>query len=182
METTSPWPTALRYGLILSFTHIIINLVFFIIDPDTMGGSKMSVLGIVQLLLVAVISIYVLYHATVKRRDDELGGHITYGKSLSFMMTTALPAAFVISVYTFIFFKYLNPGFMDKIMDLEAQKMYDKGMSEEQIDQAMGMAKKMSSPAMITVFGMLGSLFWFFVYALIAAIFTKKVSVSSDNN
>ncbi len=181
METHSPWPTAMRYGLILSFSHIIINLVFFMINPDTMGGDKMSLLGIVQLLLVAVVSIYILFHGTIKRRDEELGGSITYNKSLGFMMTIALPAAFVVSVYTFIFFKYINPDFMDKVMEMQAQEMYNKGMSEEKIDEAMGMAKKMSTPAMITIFGMLGSLFWFFIYALIASVFTKKVP-DFDNN
>jgi hypothetical protein len=180
METTSPWPSALRYGLILAFVQIIINLVFYIINPETAQNS-MSVLGVTQMLLVAVLSIYLLYHGTIKRRDEDLGGTITYNKSLGFMLRMALPAAFVVSVYTFIFLKYINSDMMEKAMEIQAQEMYNKGMSEEQIDQAMGMAKKMTSPAAVTVMSMFGSMIIFFIYALIASIFTKKVPVTDNN-
>ena len=97
------------------------------------------------------------------------------------MLRMALPAAFVVSVYTFIFLKYINSDMMEKAMEIQAQEMYNKGMSEEQIDQAMGMAKKMTSPAAVTVMSMFGSMIIFFIYALIASIFTKKVPVTDNN-
>jgi hypothetical protein len=179
METKSPWNLALKYGLVLAFSNIIINLAFFFISPDAMT-QKYSASGLIQLLLVAVSAIFIFYKAAIERRDSELGGHMTFGNSFGFMMTTALPAAFIISIYTFVFVKFINPGFMDKVMEQQAQQMYEQGQSEETIQRAMEMTKMMSSPTVLTIFGIVGSLFQSLIFALIASIFTRKTQPTDD--
>lgn len=173
METKSPWPLAMKFGLIIAFVHIIINLVFYFIDPEA-AQKGTSTLGIIQLILVFVLTAWVFIYATKLRRDSELDGYITYNKSLGFMMNISLPAAFIISVYTYIFFAYINPGMMEKIMETQVEQMQAQGRSEEEIDMALSMAQKMSSPMLLTFFGVLGSLFQLFLVSLIAAIFTRK--------
>lgn len=173
METNSPWPSAMRTGLILAFVQIIINLVFYMINPDAVE-TKFTAIGLIQLVITLVASVYVLYSGTIQWRTSGLGGTITYNQSLGYMIKIALPAAFIVGVYTLLFIKFINTGAMEKAMEIQAQQMYDKGMSEEQIDQAMSMAKKMSSPAVVTIMGMFVSMIMFFIYALIASIFTKK--------
>ncbi|MFN3444900.1 MAG: DUF4199 domain-containing protein [Bacteroidia bacterium] len=179
METKSGWPLALKYALILAFATIAINLAFYLINPKSVEGTW-TVMGIVQLLISIVTSIYILFAAAKVRRDQDLEGVMSYGKSLGFMMQTALPAALIISFYTFIFFAYINPELLVKIWENQAEQMANSGKSDEEIEQAMKMAQIFNSPAAMTFFGAIGTMFQLFIYALIASIFTKKEPVTFE--
>ncbi len=179
METKSGWPLALKYALILAFATIAINLIFYLINPKSAGGTW-SFIGIIQLLISFVASIYILYAATKVRRDQDLDGVISYGKSLGFMMQMALPAALIISFYTFIFFAYINPELLVKIWETQAEQMANSGKSDEEIEHTMKMAQLFNSPAAMTFFGAIGSMFQLFIFALIASIFTKKEPVTFE--
>jgi uncharacterized membrane protein len=116
MEQKSGWPIALKYALILAFATIALNLFFYIINPKSVEGTW-SFIGLVQLLLAVAVSIYIFIAAAKVRRDQDLDGVMSYGKSLGFMMRMAMPAALIISFYTFIFFAYINPELLQKIME-----------------------------------------------------------------
>ncbi|MES2779258.1 MAG: DUF4199 domain-containing protein [Bacteroidota bacterium] len=175
METKSPWPMAMKYGLIVAFAHIIVNIVFYMINPE-LSQKGTSALGITQLLILLAATIYILYSVTVKRRDEDLDGYISYSQSLGFMIKIALPASFVIAIYTYIFLAYINVDFMQKMWETQAQEMYNQGKSEEEVEQVMKVGKMMSSPLILTFFGFMGSLFQLFIFSLIASIFARKQS------
>lgn len=179
METKSGWPLALKYALILAFATIAINLVFYLINPKSTGDTW-SLIGIIQLLISFVTSIYILYAAAKVRRDQDLEGVMSYGKSLGFMMQMALPAALIISFYTFIFFAYINPELLVKIWETQAEQMANSGKSDEEIERTMKMAQLFNSPIAMTFFGAIGSMFQLFIFALIASIFTKKEPVTFE--
>lgn len=179
MEQKSPWPLALKYGLILAFTQIIVNIVFYLISPDS-ATKGFSGLGGVQFLLVALASISLLVVAGNARKNEDLGGYMTYNKSLGFMLLTALPVAVLIGLFTFIFAKYMAPEVFAKVMDQQIEEMYNRGMSEEQVEQSMKFMKIFMSPGSMMVIGAIGTYFWLFIYSLIASIFTKKTPPVED--
>lgn len=179
MEQKSGWPIALKYALMLAFATIAINLIFYIINPKSVEGTW-SFIGIVQLLLAIVVSVYIFVVAAKVRRDQDLEGVMSYGRSLGFMMQMAMPAALIISFYTFIFFAYINPELLQKIMETQAEQMANSGKSDEEIEQALQFAKMFNSPAAVTIFGAIGTMFQLFIYALIASIFTKKEPVTFE--
>lgn len=173
METKSAWPIAMKYGLMLAFANIAINLVFYLLNPESMDGNW-SAMGIIQLGLTAATGIGILIMAANIRRDQDLGGVMSYGKSLGFMMQTAIPAALIISFYTFIFFTYIAPEFFAKMLETQANQMAEKGMSDEQIEQTIAMTKKFSNPLMMTIFGAFGVMLQMLIFSLIGSIFTRK--------
>jgi hypothetical protein len=179
METKSGWPIALKYGLMLAFSNIAFNLIFYIINPNSMDG-KFTAMGVIQLLLTSVVGIWILIMGTKVRRDQDLEGNITYGKSLGFMMQTSIPAALIISFYTYIFFAFIAPEFFEKMLEMQANQMAEKGMSDEQIEQTMSMTKKFSNPLMMTIFGAFGVMFQLLIFSLIGSIFTKKEPKNID--
>lgn len=73
MEQKSGWPIALKYALMLAFATIAINLIFYIINPKSVEGTW-SFIGIVQLLLAIVVSVYIFVVAAKVRRDQDLEG------------------------------------------------------------------------------------------------------------
>lgn len=173
METTSPWPIALKYALVLAFSYIAINIVFYIVSPDSMDGT-MSVSGFIQLAITVIVGIYVLFIAAKARRDHDLGGEMSYGKSLGFMMQTALPAAIIVSFYSYIFFTFISPESLVKIIDSQGEQLAKQGKSDEEIEQMLGYTRMFTTPLWMTVFGTFGTMLQLFIFALIASIFAKK--------
>lgn len=173
MENKSPWPLALKFGLILALSNIALTMLFYLINPDSADG-KWSLMGIIQLLIAIIVSIYIMLIAGKTRRDQEMDGIMSYGQSLGFMLITALPAALIISFFTYLFFTYINPEIFQKILDTQAEELTKAGKSDEEIEMTLNMVRKFSNPLMMTVFGALGTMFQMLVYALIASIFVKK--------
>jgi uncharacterized membrane protein len=179
METKSGWPLALKYALILAFATIAINLFFYIINPKSVE-STWSVIGIIQLLLTIIVSIYVFTVAAKMRRNHDLEGVMSYDKSLSFMMKMSLPAALFINFYIFIFFAYINPELLQKIMETQIEKMANSGKTDEEIEQAMRFVQIFNTPTVLSILGTIITLIKLFICALIASIFTKKEPVTFE--
>lgn len=173
METTSPWPVALKYALILAFSFIAINIIFFLVSPNSMDGT-MSASSIIQLGITIVVGIYILFIAAKARRDQDLGGEMSYGKALGFMMQTALPAALIISFYSYIFFTFISPESLVKIIDAQGDQLAKQGKSDEEIEQMLKYTRMFTTPFWMTLFGTFGTMIQLFIFALIASIFAKK--------
>jgi hypothetical protein len=60
------------------------------------------------------------------------------------------------------------------IKDKQIEAMEQRGMSEEQIDQAMKIAGAFTSPEAILGFGLIGGLIVILIVGLIVSIFTQK--------
>jgi hypothetical protein len=173
MEKKSGWPIAMKYGLILAFASIVINLGFYLIEPNSFD-SKFKLSNVLQFLITAIASVYILMMAGKIRRDEDLDGYVSYGKALGFSMQTSIPAALIIAFYTYIFFTYISPEFLTKMWEMQAEQMAQSGKSDEEIELAMSMSKKFSSPLIMTVFGAFGVMFQMLIFSLIASIFVKK--------
>lgn len=173
METKSPWPLALKYALVLAFSYIAINLLFYMINP-TANDGKWSLMGVIQLLITVVVAIYVLYIAAKARRDQDLEGAISYGQSLGFMTITALPAVFIISLYTYIFFAFIAPEVIVKILDTQAEQFAKQGKTDEEIEQMLTYTKMFTTPLWMSIFGGIMTMLQLVIFGLIASIFAKK--------
>lgn len=173
METKSGMPIIMKYGLILALALIALSLVFSLLfsDPTESTGA---ITGIGGFVLNGVISVVVMVMAARLRRDQDLEGTMSYGKALGFMMAIALPATFIISVYNIIYTQFINPEQMAKIIEMQAEMLSKKGMSDAEIDQATGFMKTMQKPIPAFFIGGISYLFFFFIYALIGAIFVQK--------
>jgi hypothetical protein len=78
------------------------------------------------------------------------------------------------SAYSFVYMKFIDPSVMDQIFKKAEADMEKKGLSPEQIDQAMEMSKVFMSPGAMFVWGVVGSILLGFVFSLIIAAFVKK--------
>lgn len=179
MENKSPWPLALKFGLILALSEIVITMFFYIINPDTIN-EKSILLAVSKHLVSATVSIYILFTAGKMRRDQDLGGFINYGQSLGFMMITAIPAALIISFFSYLFLTYINPESMQKIWDAQAEALAKSGKSDEEIEMQINMARKFSNPILMTILGGLVTMLLMLIYALIASIFVKKDPITQE--
>jgi hypothetical protein len=157
----------LGYGVIIALAVIVFSLILFLLN-----FAKDSALQ----YLTYLILLGGLFLAQTNYRNKYMGGYIDYGKAFMVGLLTSVFLSIIMGIYTFIFFKYIDPGAMDEILSSAEQKMMDKGMTEMEIEQGMAMVRKFQSVGLMTFFAVAGNIFFGAILSLITAIFVKRES------
>lgn len=155
----------LGYGVIIALAIIVFSLILFLLN-----FAKDSALQ----YLTYLILLGGLFLAQTNFRNKYMGGYINYGKAFTVGLLTSVFLSIIMGIYTYIFFKYIDPGAMNEIMSSAEQKMMDKGMSDMEIEQGMAMARKFQSVGLLTFFAVAGNIFFGVILSLITSIFVKR--------
>jgi hypothetical protein len=161
----------LGYGVIIALAIIVLMLILFLLNLD----QNKALSSLTYLVLIAGIIL-----AQFNYRNKYLNGYIEYGQAFMVGMLTSLVLGIIIGVYSYIFFKYIDPGAMEEIMLQTEQGMLDRGMTDMEIEQGMMVAEKFQSVGMFTFFAILGNFIGGIVISLITAIFVKKENTNFD--
>ncbi len=158
---------AMNYGLVFGAI-----LVAFSVLTWALNMMLESYISYINYLLMIVC----LYFLGRKYRDEHAGGFITYGKAFKFSALTLLFTSFILGFYTFIFYKFIEPGMINVILEKSREAMLEKSsdLTEEQIDMAIEMQKKFMTPLMMFFGSMIGIYFFGIIFSLITSIFVKK--------
>jgi drug/metabolite transporter (DMT)-like permease len=137
----------------------------------------------VQYLSLAIIIAGIII-GILNYKNKVEGGFITYGQSLGSGVLTGLFAAIVLSVYTIIFFKFIDPDMVNVILKKAEENMRDRNqnMTEDQIDMAMSYTRKFMNPYIMAITSTIWLTFMSFIASLIISIFTKKADKSFESN
>lgn len=156
----------MNYGTLYGLCGVAVMLLFYLIGSDIQSRIP-SYLN--YLLLIVFI-----YLGVKSYRDEELGGAITYGKSLGTGILIAMFGGIIIGVYTLVFFTYISPDMVDRIMEEAQRSMTEQGMSDEQIEMGLNMSRKFMTPMWMFFFSVLGSMLMGLIFSLIISIFLRK--------
>jgi len=131
-----------------------------------------------------IVMIACLYFFAKKYRDEHAGGYITYGKALKFNALTLVFTSFIVGFYTFIFFKFIEPTMIEKILEKTRDVMIEKNadLTEEQIDIALAMQKKFMTPLLMFISSIFGTYLMGIIFSLVTSIFVKKKDNTIDNS
>jgi hypothetical protein len=167
----SAFVVSIGYSVIISLAVIVLTLILFLLNLDKVSGLEW---------LSYLILIGGLWLAQLNYRNKYLGGFITYGQVVTIGAWISLFIGIIMGLFTFIFFKYINPGGMEEAMALAEQKMMDKGMTDLEIEQGMAIANKFASVGMYTFIAVIGNFILGVIFSLITAIFVKKENSGFD--
>lgn len=163
-ESLSTRSVGIRYGLILSVISIVYFLVLTLSGVNPNDGWNWF--GIIFSVIVIFLA-----HKYFKENGD---GFMSYGQGVGIGFWLTLISSAISTVFTYIYVKFVDLTYMDMIKEKQIEAMQEKGMSDEQIDQAMEFAAAFSTPEMILIFGLLGGLFIGMIVVLIVTAITKK--------
>ena len=169
-KDTSIWKNSMNWGLIIGIVLIIYSLLMYFL-----GFSLEKWVSYLSYLLIVGGIVY----STIQYRDNVLGGSITYGKALGFGTLVILFAAIVSAVYTYLFYTYIDPEMINKILEMTEEEMVNKGMPDEQIEMALKMQSKFMKPWLMALFSIPTITFTGFILSLFTSIFLKKEVESS---
>jgi len=136
-EKKSMWPSALKWGLISGSVVVIFNLILYLID-QTYNNS----LNWIAFLILAII----LFIAIKSYRDNELGGYMSIGNALGLGTVIALISGLVTALYFLIYVNVLDPGFMDESLRIAREKILERGVEGEALEQQMSIIKDLCPP------------------------------------
>lgn len=169
-ESTSVTPlttrsVGMRFGLIGG----VISIAYFLILNLAGVNITEGYWNWVGYCITAVIIF--LAHKQYKENGD---GFMSYGQGIGIAFWIGLISAVLSSIFTYIYIKFIDTGFIDMIKEKQIEGMEAKGMSEAEIDQAMKIASMFMSPEAMLIFGLVFGIIGTIIIALIVTIFTQK--------
>jgi len=167
VKNASPFPVALRYGLIGGLIGIVLTLATYLAG---MQGTIPTILNIIG----TIVSIAIIVYAIRAHRDNDLGGYISYGRCLGVGVLTSLVMGIIGAISTVILYNFIDPGIMDAMMQPQIEAMEDRGMSDEDIENAMSMMGIFQSPAFLAGAALLVSVIMGLIVSVIAGAVMKK--------
>ncbi|WP_051359829.1 DUF4199 domain-containing protein [Adhaeribacter aquaticus] len=161
----SPTGVAIRYGFFTSFLSVVYSLLLFVTGWNV---TNQALTWISFLILGAGIF---LAHNYFKSSGN---GYMRYGQGIGIGSLLALVVGLISGIFTYVYVKFVDSGFMDRVKDMQVAQLEERGMSDEQIEQAMQMSEKFMGPEMMVVWSVLGTLFFGFLVSLVIAAITKN--------
>ena len=157
---------AMSYGMMYGLASSIVYLIFYF------AGAGIEAKGpqwIGYLLLVIFIFLGIKSY-----RDQDMDGHISYGRSLGTGVLIGLFGGIVTGFFTVLMFTVIDPELPNKIIEAAQQRMLEKGMPEDQVQMGLSWTRKFMSPVILFCFSIVGSAFMALIFSLIISVFTKK--------
>ena len=157
---------AATYGLILGILSILVSVIDY-----SFGFYGQS--SLIKYLGFAVLICGIVYF-TIKYRNEQCDGYLSYGQSVGFGLLLCLFSAVVTAVFTYFLITVIEPEYIARVLEITEQKLIEKGLSGAELDKALEASKMFMGPGMITFFSILTSLFIGLIICLITSIFTKR--------
>ena len=161
----SPWKANLNWGLILGFTLILYSALLYFAD-QTLNKS----LGYLSM----VIYILFIYLGIRSYRNNYLNGFISYGQALGSGVLISLYAAILSAAFAYFLYSVIDPGLIQKLLNMSEQQLIDRGMTDDQIQMAMKVTSKFMNPLFLTISSLFSGVFFGFIISLLEAIFLKN--------
>lgn len=159
----------LNYGLILGFASIFIAVANFAFGDVYKPHWGMQVVSAAATIIIIVYGL--------KKIKENNEGFLSLGESLKTGLGIALISGIVFVVYFFVFTNYIEPEYYtnaEKVAEATILETYPT-WSDEQVEAAVAMSKKMQGFGMMSAIVMIMSLFFGFIVSLIAGLIMKRV-------
>jgi uncharacterized membrane protein YciS (DUF1049 family) len=154
-------------GVLISLVVIILGIAGYFTGIGFEPWYNWVVNGI---LFIAIV-IACIHYANQK------DGYVTFGNVFSHGFKISAFVAIILVVYSVLSTTLLFPELKDKAIEMQRQRMEERGTSDDQIEQAMTFTKKYFMAFMI--FGvMIGTIIFGVIASLIGAAIAKKKPVN----
>lgn len=155
----------LNYGLIQGLVGVGLAIILYFTGNYNVGAQDTNWLyGTLNLVIVVVFPLL----AILKAR--EIGqGFIKFGAAFSMGFQVILISAILNALWLMVYTSFLDPNYQEIILQQNYEQMSEQGMSTEQMDTAMEMTKRFTTPLFMSLFSILTQAFFGAIVNLILA-------------
>ncbi len=155
----------IRYGVILS----CLSILYFVTVAAT--GANMTE-GIGRWGgLIFTVGVLWFAHKYYKENGD---GFMSIGQGVAISFWVSLISSVISSIFTFVYVKYIDDGFIQNLKDRQYDQFLEEGMSDSQIEQAMSISESFMTPNALLLFGIFGGIAMGLIIGLVIALFTQR--------
>ena len=158
--------TMLNYGLVLGLTTIFINLIAYAIGIHLDQDWRMGLLGFIAMIIIIVLGI-----RNFKAVNNNF---ITWGQSVKIGVGISIISALLSVTYNLIFINFIEPDFMNLVMEKQVILWEEANFTSEQIEASKSMMETFSNHAITAAMGIIGGAFFGFIISAIAGAVMKR--------
>jgi hypothetical protein len=165
---------AMTYGAIYGLASVVVFMLFYFMGTDIQSKAP-QYLGYLLLVIFIVMGVKSF-------RDQDLGGYISYSKSLGTGTLISLYGGIISGAFSVLFFMYIAPEMTEQILAAAQENMAKQGLTEEQMQMGLEYTRKFTQPLWLFVFSIVGSVIIGFILSLIISVFLKKEDTPFNSN
>lgn len=167
-QKTSVKKIALNYGLILGLASVLLSVVVYVLGQHLERPLWASFLGL------AIMLVIIVYGLKAFKYENE--GFLSVGEAIKVGLAISLIAGIISALYNFVFISFIEPDFVNQMMDISREKMIESNpsMTEEQMEMGLSISKKMMSPGIMSAMAVIFTLFLGFIFSLVAGLIMKQ--------
>lgn len=158
----------LNYGLILGIASILYSLMVYATGTYKDPHWSVGILG----FIILPVTIYL----GIKTFKEKNNGFLVLSDALKVGIGIALVGGILSALWNITLTTVIEPDYTQQVMATQKENILKDSpdLTEEQIDQTFAIAEKMQTPFISFAIGIIGSLFFGFIFALIIGLIMQK--------
>jgi preprotein translocase subunit YajC len=158
----------LNYGILLGIVSVIYGVFMYVtnvyLDPSIIYG------------IISFLILIVLITLAIKAFKTENNGFLSLSEALKVGIGAAVIGGIIAAVWSFALTTYIEPDYTNQVMEVQREKLIETQpeMTETQIEAAIGMGSKLSSPPIAFAISLIGNLFFGLIISLIVGLIMKN--------
>lgn len=163
----STFQASISMGVMVGFVLIIYYVIIYVANMYTSQWTGwLSYLFLIIGMILGVRNY----------RDKNSGGMISFGQAFSLSFYIGIISGIMYVLFTFIFMTFIAPDMLTNIQDVARKSMEGKGMTDEQVKQAMQMAHFFYTPVGILVLIVVFWLIFDVILSLLVGLIMRRES------
>lgn len=156
-----------KYALITVCVLIIWTLIQYISGLDRSDAGKyLSWISYPIMIFFIVL--------TLREEKSLNGGYLSFGEGFKNGLLMMTVVALIMSIFTYIYFTYINPDFADFVSEKAREEMENRDLSDEEIEKAMDVAQMFMSVNFMTLMALVGNVVIGAIFSMIVSAIMKK--------
>jgi hypothetical protein len=160
-----------KYGLICGLVYIIFGMGSLLLGA---GGQTNPLFGTLVGLGMLVATFFVIFYGIKDFRDSVNGGRLSIGEAVKLGALIALIASLLAAAFNLLYHYVIDPGYLERMMETMRESFEERGMPDEQIEQAMKWTNMFRSPLLGAGFTIVWYCLWGLVKGLISGAILKR--------
>ncbi len=166
-QKASTKKVALNYGLILAIASIFLSAIVYAMGQHYDQPIWQTVVSVILMITIIVLGL--------RQYKKSNGGYMSLVEALKTGLAISLIAGIIGVIYQIVFTSFIEPDFVQNMLDITEQNIKEKypSLTQEQVDANLSISETMMSPGVMAAIGIIISLFLGFIISLVAGLIMK---------
>lgn len=158
----------INYGVLLGILSVVLGVIMYVTNAYLNPSFYFSIVSFLIMVVVIVLGI-----RTYKIANQS---YLSLTEALKLGLGIALVGGIIGAIWQLLLMTVIEPDYMMQMADMQREVMLERfpNMTDAQIDDAMAMNEKFSSPWIMMAIAIIGSLFFGFLISLVTGLIMKN--------